>query len=811
MKKFFLILTAILILATLCGEAVLVNAAGPGGNGQSRQNLQTSGGVDLSTDQLVNAADTIAVGTVTGTASHWNAAHTLIVTDATVNLQNVLKGDKNLRQARITQPGGAVGGLTLDVSGAASLQQNEQAVLFLKQTGSGDFGIVGGKQGKKLVLKGKVNRDENLSDYTSAIEQMVTKSNSKPSRSTATPTATPTPTPVITPQVVTPVISSIQPASASAGTNTQVVINGSGFGTTPGSVNFYYQSGQPLISAPVMSWSDNSIVVTVPVGTVNGYSATASSGPVQVTTASGVSNNYQFGVTFSSMGVKWAGTSPQVSYQVNPSWVAGADTAVQAAAQTWTNAGASFSYVYGGTTTVTSPSYDGINEIMSGNLGAGVLASTYTWWNGANNLCEFDMVFNTYYPWSTTGAVGDYDVQSIATHELGHALGLRDLYGDIGTPNDMAKIMYGYGSTAIKRTLDPGDVAGIQWTYPLATPTAPVINISPTSFTFSATAGGSSPAGQLLTIQNSGGGSLIWTLSADQPWLTFNPASGVAGSSTTVGANISGMTAGSYSSTLTVAATGATNTPVVVPVTLTINPGTPAIGYNPSSLTFSASEGGANPANQTLEINNAGTGTLSWSATAADAWLSLSPASGSCSTTATPVTVGVNISGLAAGSYSSSITVTATGVANSPVTIPVNLTVNPPQDIFAQALDVTGLSFSTGGDAAWFPESNVYYEGGSAVQSGAINRNQSTWLTTTVDGPGTLSFYWKVSSRYNSGILTVYIDGVLQTQISGSVNWQMQSFSLSAGTHQVKWEYSRNNLNKTGGSNCGWLDKVQFN
>jgi len=57
------------------------------------------------------------------------------------------------------------------------------------------------------------------------------------------------------------------------------------------------------------------------------------------------------------------------------------------------------------------------------------------------------------------------DVQSVATHELGHAFGLLDLYGD----PDSEKTMYGYGSTndISARDLEPEDEAGIAYIYPI--------------------------------------------------------------------------------------------------------------------------------------------------------------------------------------------------------------------------------------------------------------------------------------------------------------------------------------------------------
>jgi hypothetical protein len=102
---------------------------------------------------------------------------------------------------------------------------------------------------------------------------------------------------------------------------------------------------------------------------------------------------------------------------------------------------------------------------------------------------------------------------------------------------------------------------------------------------------------------------------------------------------------------------------------------TPLICCSPKSFTFNATEGGPNPANQTLEISNSGVGTISWTLSDDAGWLSESPTSGS-STSAddkTVVTVSVNTAGMSAGDYPASIIVTAAGAINSPWTVPVIL------------------------------------------------------------------------------------------------------------------------------------------
>jgi hypothetical protein len=127
-----------------------------------------------------------------------------------------------------------------------------------------------------------------------------------------------------------------------------------------------------------------------------------------------------------------------------------------------------------------------------------------------------------------------------------------------------------------------------------------------------------------------------------------------------------------------------------------------------------------------------------------------------------------------------------------------------------QALDNANLSFTLGGNVNWFPETATFYYGGSAAQSGAIADSQSSWLQTTVVGPGKVSFYWKVSSELNFDFLEFHIDGVRQPgRISGNVDWQQKIFSIPAGSHTIKWVYVKDS-SVIAGSDCGWLDKVVY-
>jgi hypothetical protein len=118
----------------------------------------------------------------------------------------------------------------------------------------------------------------------------------------------------------------------------------------------------------------------------------------------------------------------------------------------------------------------------------------------------------------------------------------------------------------------------------------PIVGVNPASLSFNLQQGSSSDA-KILNISNSGGGILNWNASASTStggsWLSLSASNGVAPSSTTVIVNSAGLTSGTYTGQITITASGATNSPKTVPVTLTVSnipaPNAPSISsINPN-------------------------------------------------------------------------------------------------------------------------------------------------------------------------------------------------------------------------------------
>ncbi len=200
----------------------------------------------------------------------------------------------------------------------------------------------------------------------------------------------------------------------------------------------------------------------------------------------------------------------------------------------------------------------------------------------------------------------------------------------------------------------------------------PSLSLNATGLDFSGVQSGPSPAAQTLTVANAGGGAMTWSASVSQPWLSLSQDSGTALSSVAVNASTAGLLAGTYTASITVTAAGAANSPQTVGVTLIVDPPAPGLQASPMSLNFGAIDGGANPGPQTVTVTNVAPGSLSWSAVGSQPWITVAPLSG---TTPDAFAVSVSSNGLVPGSYSGAVTVTSAGAINSPLTVPVTLTV----------------------------------------------------------------------------------------------------------------------------------------
>lgn len=165
-------------------------------------------------------------------------------------------------------------------------------------------------------------------------------------------------------------------------------------------------------------------------------------------------------------------------------------------------------------------------------------------------------------------------------------------------------------------------------------------------------------------------------------------------------------------------------------------------------------------------------------------------------------------SNVSAGTYSvlAQLVYDATKTIGTPA---VTVAVTNVVPTLAEALDTPGWNWGSGGPGGWAGQRNVTHDGVDAARSAAMGDYNTNWMETTLDGPGSLSFWWKVSSEATYDFLRFSVDGVEQMRITGEVDWQARSIALQEGRHTVRWAYTKDEYVKAG-QDAGWVDQVVF-
>lgn len=255
-----------------------------------------------------------------------------------------------------------------------------------------------------------------------------------------------------------------------------------------------------------------------------------------------------------------------VSYFINANTpqVTNETDAVKNAAHSWSQIFPSgLMLSYSGSTSVTDSSLpDDLNTVCWKDEGAsGYLAHSYSWyWLSNNIIFETDLVFNDYYPWSTSGS--DYDIETVALHEFGHSVGLDHNNTGIMRPS----------YSGIQRDIDSDARNGFLAMYWFEEE-GPSIELDRSSLSFTGTEGLSNPPAQVFRVKNSGKKTLNYQVGTNRYWISVSPTSG---SSTgewdniTTNVNIAGLSPGDYSCIVSVTSADADNSPQNLSVYLTV-------------------------------------------------------------------------------------------------------------------------------------------------------------------------------------------------------------------------------------------------
>ncbi len=133
----------------------------------------------------------------------------------------------------------------------------------------------------------------------------------------------------------------------------------------------------------------------------------------------------------------------------------------------------------------------------------------------------------------------------------------------------------------------------------------------------------------------------------------------------------------------------------------------------------------------------------------------------------------------------------------------------PPLYPLPVAVDDTSRVWTVGGDSSWTGQIVRTHDGIDAGGSPALQDLESAWFETTYNGPGTVSFWWKVSSEAHFDWLFLYMDGELWRGITGEVDWQLVTIDLPEAEHTLRWEY-RKDKSLAAGRDQGFVDQIAW-
>jgi len=380
---------------------------------------------------------------------------------------------------------------------------------------------------------------------------------------------------------------------------------------------------------------------------------------------------------------------------------------------------------------------------------------------------------------------------------------------------DRTNLSYGNYFTIVTITSNGGN-KDISITMTVANPNAPQLTVNPIVLDL-----GSTLTQSTFTIRNSGTGKLNWIASTTTGWIFLSPRSDsvmIEIDEVKVTINRSELSPGNYNGdVLVLSDAGSQNVNVKMNV-----PAVPSLSLSTNSLDFDSTKNLLS-----FTVSNSGTGTLNWTASGNQNWMTVQPQNGINGGT---VNVTINKTGLSPGDYSGSVTLSSNGGSGN-VTVAMRVAYPAPPtpvtvglgSVSTNSIEVDWTQY-LGSDFAAY---KVYYATSPVVNESSSLAATITSKTTTAYTISGLSsnttYYFRVfvlvQSEQTTGSNTV--TGKTEktfpswNQVASPVNFQVQSMhyisesNIWAAGYTTIGNYNFPRIYKFNGN--GWVQSnVQF-
>jgi sugar lactone lactonase YvrE len=303
----------------------------------------------------------------------------------------------------------------------------------------------------------------------------------------------------------------------------------------------------------------------------------------------------------------------------------------------------------------------------------------------------------------------------------------------------------------------------------------PTVQLSSSSLTFTALAGGTPPASQMVSVSSALNGAqfTVGAVTTDGAgWLQATPASGAAPSLLEISVDPSDLSSGSaYQGTVTVWDVSGAKALATISVTFNVNPSVPAtlaIGSPALGFSLRATD---RAKDELLWVSNGGAGAISVTATvdSAATWLSVTPLN-TMTSAETPayLTFTANPARMTPGVYTTSVTISSDDTQEQ-VQLPVTLTVLGTDPVMRLSQSGLGFQAVAGMKQSALPRSvSVLNIGGGVMSwtaSATVAAGPPGWLKVTPAAGSTDS----AASTVPAISVSVDPTGLTQGQYPGQV------------------------------------------
>ncbi len=419
-------------------------------NGFSQELVPVNFNTRVSNSQL------IVEGKVISKRSFWDNNNYNIYTASKIEVYKVFKGNLYTNFIEIITPGGIVGLHKEEVHPSLELENNDVGVFMLHNNTILTYKVNGIPLYQPYAsVQGFVkydlaeNKAASVFDKFNNIDQVLYNTITGLTNTNFI---------VVKPYTVkqnnssnkaTPTISNFNPTTVTAGTGTQITINGNNFGASAGTVSFSDANDggstfYPALATQIISWNNTQIVVEVP--------SRGGTGPIRVTNTdpASVTSGSNLTVSYAEINVDFDPGTGTESYQTQHidddanggyTWQMFTDFDANASAKasfirafnSWTScSGTKINWTIGAVTSTDVVANDGINIIRDDNgaeLPNGVLGRCTSRFSGCGGptikwfVSELDIAFDDGANWNYGPAAPgftEYDFETVAVHELGH-------------------------------------------------------------------------------------------------------------------------------------------------------------------------------------------------------------------------------------------------------------------------------------------------------------------------------------------------------------------------------------------------------